>query len=550
MSQAFYRKWRPRLWDQVVGQEHVVHTLQNAIRGGKVGHAYLFAGPRGTGKTTTARLLAKAVNCLADELSERPCDACEHCTAVNEGRFLDLIEIDAASNTSVDDVRDLRDKINFSPTQGRYKVYIIDEVHMLSTAAFNALLKTLEEPPAHAIFILATTEVHKIPATVLSRCQRHEFRRIPVKDIVQLLKQISAEEHLQVEEDALVLIARQSTGAMRDAISLLDQLASTGEKITLENAQNVLGTATNQSVVDLVSAILACQADKGLDCIHQALDSGTDPRQFARQVVEYLRSLLLVRLGNADQVDATAEMRALMATQAAQFDVAALLQAIKAFNSAANEGRSGWQPSLMLELALTETLNPPATVLAAAPAVVPAAQPMPKAVTVPEAAPVSTLARRSSTEAPAPEQPAEPARMAPAAPADEMQVQSNAAAPASVTTGEVSLQTIHQNWAKICAVAKGRRPQTVGLLNSVKNFTIKDGVLVLGFATEVVRSKMDGENLEVTRQAVQQVIGVSLRIASVVASGKAKTLPDDLGVDADGMVGTALNLGGKIVDKD
>jgi DNA polymerase-3 subunit gamma/tau len=550
MSQAFYRKWRPRLWDQVVGQEHVVHTLQNAIRGGKVGHAYLFAGPRGTGKTTTARLLAKAVNCLADELSERPCDACEHCTAVNEGRFLDLIEIDAASNTSVDDVRDLRDKINFSPTQGRYKVYIIDEVHMLSTAAFNALLKTLEEPPAHAIFILATTEVHKIPATVLSRCQRHEFRRIPVKDIVQLLKQISAEEHLQVEEDALVLIARQSTGAMRDAISLLDQLASTGEKITLENAQNVLGTATNQSVVDLVSAILACQADKGLDCIHQALDSGTDPRQFARQVVEYLRSLLLVRLGNADQVDATAEMRALMATQAAQFDVAALLQAIKAFNSAANEGRSGWQPSLMLELALTETLNPPATVLAAAPAVVPAAQPMPKAVTVPEAAPVSTPARRSSTEAPAPEQPAEPARMAPAAPADELQVQSNAAAPASGPAGEVSLQTIHQNWAKICAVAKGRRPQTVGLLNSVKNFTIKDGVLVLGFATEVVRSKMDGENLEVTRQAVQQVIGVSLRIASVVASGKAKTLPDDLGVDADGMVGTALNLGGKIVDKD
>jgi len=550
MSQAFYRKWRPRLWDQVVGQEHVVHTLQNAIRGGKVGHAYLFAGPRGTGKTTTARLLAKAVNCLADELSERPCDACEHCTAVNEGRFLDLIEIDAASNTSVDDVRDLRDKINFSPTQGRFKVYIIDEVHMLSTAAFNALLKTLEEPPAHAIFILATTEVHKIPATVLSRCQRHEFRRIPVKDIVQLLKQISAEEHLQVEEDALVLIARQSTGAMRDAISLLDQLASTGEKITLENAQNVLGTATNQSVVDLVSTMLARQADKGLDCIHQALDSGTDPRQFARQVVEYLRSLLLVRLGNADQVDATAEMRALMAAQAAQFDVAALLQAIKAFNSAANEGRSGWQPSLMLELALTETLNPPAALLTAVPAVVPDAQPAPKAVTVPEVAPVSTPAKRSSTEAPAPEQPAEPARLAPAAPAEESQVQSNAAAPAAGAAGEVSLQTINQNWAKICAVAKGRRPQTVGLLNSVKNFTIKDGVLVLGFATEVVRSKMDGENLEVTRQAVQQVIGVSLRIASVVASGKAKALPDDLGVDADGMVGTALNLGGKIVDKD
>ena len=185
MSQALYRKWRPHLWEEVVGQEHVVQTLRNAVRSGRVGHAYLFAGPRGTGKTTTARLLAKAVNCLDPDLAKRPCDACEHCQAVNEGRFLDLIEIDAASNTSVDDVRDLREKINFSPSQGQYKVYIIDEVHMLSTAAFNALLKTLEEPPPHAIFILATTEVHKIPATVLSRCQRHEFRRIPVDEIAR-----------------------------------------------------------------------------------------------------------------------------------------------------------------------------------------------------------------------------------------------------------------------------------------------------------------------------------------------------------------------------
>ncbi|MBI4926115.1 MAG: DNA polymerase III subunit gamma/tau, partial [Anaerolineae bacterium] len=221
MSQAFYRKWRPRLWEQVIGQEHVIQTLRNAVKSGRVGHAYLFAGPRGTGKTTTARLLAKAVNCLDEDLTQRPCDACAHCTAVNEGRFLDLIEIDAASNTSVDDVRDLRDKINFSPSQGRFKVYIIDEVHMLSTAAFNALLKTLEEPPPHAIFILATTEVHKIPATVLSRCQRHEFRRVPVAEIVRFLTLKAAEENLQVDEDAMLLIARQATGSMRDGISLL-----------------------------------------------------------------------------------------------------------------------------------------------------------------------------------------------------------------------------------------------------------------------------------------------------------------------------------------
>ena len=324
MSQAFYRKWRPRLWEQVVGQEHVVRTLQNAIRSERINHAYLFSGPRGTGKTTTARLLAKAVNCLAPNPADRPCNQCPNCLAVNDGRFLDLIEIDAASNTSVDDIRDLREKINLSPSQGRYKVYIIDEVHMLSTAAFNALLKTLEEPPPHAIFILATTEEHKIPATVLSRCQQHEFRRIPVNQIVSYLNRMCDEEKLEIEPEALTLIARQSTGSLRDAISLLDQLASNGEKITLATAQTVLGTATSQSVLSLIDAILEKRPADGLNCIHQALDGGTDPRQFARQVVDYLRNLMLIHLGNAAMVDATAEMRVQMAKQANLFEMSSL----------------------------------------------------------------------------------------------------------------------------------------------------------------------------------------------------------------------------------
>src|SRR5512143_80163 len=361
MTQALYRKYRPRGWDQVIGQAHVVQTLKNAIASDRVGHAYLFAGPRGTGKTTLARLLAKAVNCLAEDPKKRPCNECINCKAVNENRFMDLIEIDAASNTGVDDIRDLRDKINFSPSQGKFKVYIIDEVHMLSTPAFNALLKTLEEPPPHAMFILATTEIHKIPATVLSRCQRHEFRRVPVDEIVNNLKKIVKAENILADDDALVQIARQSAGGMRDAQSLLDQLSSTGDKITLALAQTVLGTATSQSVLNVITSIMEHDPAHGLETIHKALDAGADPRSLARQIVEYLRGLMLIQMGNTGQVEATADVKKQMQSHARSFTTGDVLRMMKAFNNAATDLRGGWQPSLSLELALAEVLDAPAT---------------------------------------------------------------------------------------------------------------------------------------------------------------------------------------------
>jgi DNA polymerase-3 subunit gamma/tau len=407
------------------------------------------------------------------------------------------------------------------PAHSAFKIYIIDEVHMLSNAAFNALLKTLEEPPPHAIFVLATTEVHKIPTTVLSRCQRHEFRRIPVPDIVALLEQLARNENLQVEPEAFTLIARQATGAMRDAISLLDQLASTSQEINLELAQTVLGTATSQAVIKIVDSILERDAAKGLDEIHRNLDAGSDPRQFARQIVDYLRSLLMVRMGNAQQVDATQEIRQRMAQQTQGFESPhEMLRVIRAFNHAASEARLSWQPALPLELAMIESVEVPS--METVPVQEAAA---PQKISTPQKAskPASQVAATPKVTATPTETPAKSEPEADPVPTN-----------------------IAQNWDQIRAIVRQKNPQTQALLNSCKLMGVKGNALILGFNGEFAKSKMEqAENLEILKQAMEQVMGESMPVRCVLSAGK--SLPAD--VDNDGMVATALrDLGGEIVD--
>ena len=351
-SQVFYRKWRPQTLTDVVGQEPVTQTLRNALSSGRISHAYLFCGPRGTGKTSTARILAKAVNCLTNGNGE-PCNTCEMCRAITELRALDVIEIDAASNTGVDDIRSLREKVNYAPNQARYKVYIIDEVHMLSNSASNALLKTLEEPPSHVIFILATTEVHKILPTILSRCQRFDFRRLSQADIISKLNHICQGEDIHIELEALQLIAKSATGSLRDAENLLEQLTTYyGSEIALQQVQAILGITGDWRARELVKHIVNNDISAGVTTINNVNSDGLDLRQFNRELVEYLRGLLLIKTGSDEAVDLVAEDIVELKDLAARASLEQILRAVRLFGQL-ELGFDNY-PTLPLELALVD----------------------------------------------------------------------------------------------------------------------------------------------------------------------------------------------------
>ncbi len=341
---------------EVVGQEVVTTTLRNAVRSGRVGHAYLFCGPRGTGKTSTGRILAKAVNCL-HPVDGEPCNECEVCVSISEGRCLDIIEIDAASNRGIDDIRQLRERVNYAPSSLKRKVYVIDEVHMLTDAASNALLKTLEEPPGHVMFVLATTESHKVLPTIQSRCQCFNFRRLSLEAIVAKLKVVCEREKVEVEETALEIIARAGAGSLRDAENTVQQLlASHGHRLAVEEVQSVLGIADDSYVLALSRHVVAHDLAAGLRVLHDANEAGVDMRQFGRQTVETLRNLLLVRSGCAGLVDAAQERKEQLTGIAAMADIDSLARATRLFSEATGKDTS--RQLLGLELALVDCVLP------------------------------------------------------------------------------------------------------------------------------------------------------------------------------------------------
>jgi DNA polymerase-3 subunit gamma/tau len=508
-SQVLYRKWRPQLLAEIIGQEQVAKTLLNALATERVSHAYLFCGPRGTGKTSTARILAKAINCLKNGKGE-PCNKCTMCQAITEGRALDVIEVDAASNTKVEEMRDLIEKTNYSPSQARKKVYIIDEVHMLSTSASNALLKTLEEPPPHVIFILATTEVHKLLPTILSRCQRFDFHRHSLANTVKELERVCKGEDIKAEPEALKLIARAATGSLRDALNLLQQLNTFyGNELELQHAQSMLGITGDQRSKELVNHIINKETTAGITTLNNVNNDGLDLRQFHRELVEYLRLLLLVKTGSNESTELTEDDIKELKELANKATLSQILKAVKRFGQL--ELSLDNYSTLPLELAIVDSILPD-TEIKEEPIHRTEPEPSarkvpPKVASTPEQKPVLTEDKKvSNPEPPKPEV------------AEKVTPQNTTSPVADPLDDGNPIAQLQGQWSKIINEAPdgmGKTP-AAALLRSAKPVSIDNDTIVVTVKFQYYKEKMDIiDNQRIVDKIVSSFMGRSCKVHCV-----------------------------------
>lgn len=499
MYQVLYRKYRPRVFADVYGQDHVTSTLKNEIKEGRISHAYLFTGSRGTGKTTCAKILAKAVNC-PNAVDGEPCNACEICKGLDSGTIYDVVEIDAASNNGVDNIRDLREEVNYTPTRGKYRVYIIDEVHMLSTGAFNALLKTLEEPPAHVIFILATTEVHKLPATILSRCQRFDFKRIQPETMAVRLQQVAGLEGMELAPDAATLIARIADGALRDGLSILDQCAGRSKQITAQLVSEVAGLAGREALYRLSDAVLARDSSAAVEELAQLHENSYDMERLCVEMINHFRNFMMVKTvkKSRELIICTDDEYKHIEASAGQFTLAQILRGLDLFQSTLVKIKGGATPRIEMEMAFIRLCEPkletdsdainqrlsaleravqngvPAAPVKTVQSPAPAVRPAPAQPTVPPTSQPTPAAAASAPE-PEPVAPAEPtptpmAEPAPVQPEPPVPPESAAAAPSPAPAAD-SEQKLFMQWADLMEILHRTDIALFGVLSGSQGYT-------------------------------------------------------------------------------